>query len=571
VRTRNALLALVGSIGLVGSMSAVPAVQADPPDRPTRVLIIVLDQTRQDTIARYDMQTVRDLMNQGVSFPNAYLGHMAAETVISHNVITSGLLPKNMGWSNEVHRDVGNVTGRGEGAYQVTSSMSCSEFDALIGAGGYLKLQDYLDEEFGENSVFGSIAEKRTAACTGGHTAGTDSDHFIFQIRGNSAPAGTVCDGIAGPWRIPEAINVPAYIDLSMCSRYWTRQSTSPPLDYGTASLPPAWMYPLEGNRFAPGFDPGHIGGDTWSADAAIEVIENDPHWRGMLVSLGAIDKMGHMWGTNDTGEPGAAAGSVEEMRHLPFIAKLADQQVGRILDALDVAGQLDETLVVITADHGAQTGKRFHGINEPFRSDFNWYCGRETTSSPETYLSPSPAIASLAANLGGDCDATTAAGNIAFTYQDAHIAVWLNGTSLAALQQAAAAVRQLPDVVATYYRDGDHYVRHGSLAPMPGGERGWFNRHGQELVDTMAAPFGPDVVGLLRNDVTYGVYGDHGGHQQQVQNIPIIFAGPGLEAGVTPSVEMRSVDILPTILSVMGISFDASTMDGTAVPIPLG
>ena len=49
-----------------------------------------------------------------------------------------------------------------------------------------------------------------------------------------------------------------------------------------------------------PGFDPAHIGGDNWSADAAIQVIENDPNWRGMMVSLGAIDKMGHMWGPED-------------------------------------------------------------------------------------------------------------------------------------------------------------------------------------------------------------------------------------------------------------------------------
>ena len=53
---------------------------------------------------------------------------MAAETVISHNVITSGLFPKHMGWTNEVYRDVGNVLGGGEGAYYVTSSMSCDQF-----------------------------------------------------------------------------------------------------------------------------------------------------------------------------------------------------------------------------------------------------------------------------------------------------------------------------------------------------------------------------------------------------------------------------------------------------------
>jgi len=322
-------------------------------------------------------------------------------------------------------------------------------------------------------------------------------------------------------------------------------------------------MYPLEGNRFAPGFDPAHLGGDIWSADVAIEVIQNDPDWHGMLVSLGAIDKMGHMWGPNDKGEPGAAPGSVEEMRHLPFIAQNADAQVGRIADALEAAGELDETLIVIAADHGAQTGKRFYGINQPGRSDFNWYFGIESTSgSNEDYRMPSPAIQQLVDALGTD---------LGFSYQDSHIAVWLNDISLGSKRDAALAVRNLPDVVAAYYRDGDRYVRHGSLGTMSGGARSWFNQHAQELVDTMAADYGPDVVGLLADDVTYGVYGDHGGHQAQVQNIPIIFSWSGLQAGATPSVPMRSVDILPSILSLMGISFDASSMDGKAVTLPLG
>jgi arylsulfatase A-like enzyme len=103
----------------------------------------------------------------------------------------------------------------------------------------------------------------------------------------------------------------------------------------------------------------------------------------------------------------------------------------------------------------------------------------------------------------------------------------------------------------------------------MKKGERRWFNQHAQELVDTMAAPYGPDVVGLLRNDTTYGVIGDHGGHQKQVQNIPIIFSWPGLQAGSTPSTALRSVDILPTILTTMGIPFDAGSMDGRAVTLP--
>ncbi len=542
VRPRTGVLALVGSLVLVGTLLMPAAVQAGHPDRPSRVLIIVLDQTRKDTIARYGMENVRGLMNGGVSFPNAYLGHMAAETVISHNVITSGQFPKDMGWSNEVFRDVGNVTGLGAGAYHVTSSMSCSQFNALIDAGGYLKLQDYLDTHFGEDSTFASIAEKRTAACTAGQTAGpSDPDHFILQIRGISTSFDCNGDTIPETWRMPEDGNgtAPAYLGLATsCNRFWTQQTDS----YGTSGLAPAWMYPLEGNRFAPGFDPAHLGGDIWSADVAIDVIQNDPDWHGMLVSLGAIDKMGHMWGPNDKGEPGAAPGSVEEMRHLPFIAQNADAQVGRIADALEAAGELDETLIVITADHGAQTGKRFYGINQPGRSDFNWYFGIESTSgSNEDYRLPSPAIQQLVDALGT---------HLGFSYQDSHIAA---------------------GVVAAYYRDGDHYVRHGGLGTMSGGAHSWFKQHAQELVDTMAADYGPDVVGLLADDVTYGVYGDHGGHQAQVQNIPIIFSWSGLQAGATPSFPMRSVDILPSILSLMGISFDTSAMDGKAVPLPLG
>ena len=101
---------------------------------------------------------------------------------------------------------------------------------------------------------------------------------------------------------------------------------------------------------------------------------------------------------------------------------------------------------------------------------------------------------------------------NLAFSYQDSHVAVWLNDTSLSSLQAGAVAVGDLPDVVAAYYRDGEHYVQYGKLGKMGAGERAWFNAHAQELVDTMAASNGngPDVAGLLHDETTYGVYGDH-------------------------------------------------------------
>ena len=51
----------------------------------------------------------------GTNFQNAYLGHMGSETVVSHNVMTSGLLPKHMGWADEWYRDTENVLGARQG------------------------------------------------------------------------------------------------------------------------------------------------------------------------------------------------------------------------------------------------------------------------------------------------------------------------------------------------------------------------------------------------------------------------------------------------------------------------
>ena len=84
--------------------------------------------------------------------------------------------------------------------------------------------------------------------------------------------------------------------------------------------------------------------------------------------------------------------------------------------------------------------------------------------------------------------------------------------------------------------------------------EFAWHQKHSQEIVDTQAAPYGPDVIGLLADDTSYGVKGDHGGAQESVQRIPIVFYGAGVKAGRTPGTPIRSVDITPTILRELGI-----------------
>jgi type I phosphodiesterase/nucleotide pyrophosphatase len=555
MRRRMTVVLAAALLTSLGVSSGAPAPAGAGPRRPERVLIIVLDQMRPDYVRTFDMENVRALMNGGVNYPNAVLGHMAATTVVSHNVITSGMFPKHMGWTNEVYRDVGDRLGGGEGAYYVTSSFDCEQFGTLIESEGYPKLEDYLGRGTAD-AKFVAIGQKTTAACPAGQPTAEGVDNDIIVRMGSSQTLDCDGDGTRESWRGPSGVNVPSYLS-NVCGRFYV--NTTP--TYGTATTSPAWMYPLDGDRYAVGTDPQHRGGDIWTADTAIKVMENETDWRGMLVSFPSIDKMAHMWGANDKG-PSGKGKDVYAFAHLPKVAKIADRQVGRLLGELEAQGLSDETLVVLTADHAGQTARRYHGVNAPDQGNYNWYYGAKTGSlADESYLDPSPAIESLVYELEG---------NVEFTYQDGHIGVWLHDTSRGAKRTAARELAELPDVIATYARDRSRYELVWSGGVASESERKWWHRHAQEIVDTMAARNGPDAVALLRDDTSYGVKGDHGGHQRPIQRIPITFTWPGLRSGATPDAAIRSADILPTILRLMGIQTDsAHPMDGRAVRLP--
>jgi hypothetical protein len=543
-RARKLLLAL--TISLVAVVPLAASAQAKVPDNPPqRVLIIVLDQLRPDYIDTFDMTNVKALMEDGASFDNAYLGHMASETVISHNVMTSGQLPRDMGWSDEAHRDVDGVLGPKNDMW-ISGSWSRQQFNDLIAHSGYPKLADYLH-----------AAHPGTEFITAGQ-----KNYAVYSANG---PTGDIavtlssrnfnCDGTGNNYRGPTGLNVPLYISAGStqpCGRFYIDSRTS--MSYGTSTTDPAWMYPLDGNRFAPGHDPDHLGGDIWTADAGMAMMENEP-WSGMLLTLGSIDKMSHMWGgRTDTGT--YAEGSDAEQAHLRFIAKTADEQVGRIIQKLRDLDQLDETLVVLTTDHAGQPATHFNGVDAAGRSDFNWYYGATDNGS---FLAPSPSLQPLLDT-----------GNVRFSYQDSAIRTWLTDTSQPAKMAAAKVMATLPDVIASYRlsANGDRYqLTQANLGAMNTSERQWWEAHGQEIIDTMAAPWASDVVGLLHDDTSYGVAGDHGGAQKPVQEIPIVFYGAGVGSS-DPRTALRSVDILPTVLRAMGLPRGA-TLDGRAVALP--
>ncbi len=515
--------------------------------RPTKVVIIVVDALSKEIVTKYDMRNVEALMKDGVDAPNGYLGHTGSVTVVTHNVVTTGALPRNMGWTNEGYRDVAGLLGAPGGLY-ITSNFGRAQMAPLQEAAGYPHLSDYLDDT---GKVF-TVSPKGYAAwgLSGPGSANTSTITF---------GSGPTCAGVR--YRQPTGWNVPAYFSAACGSRWLARRDTI----YDTGQYP-AQLYPATDNRYVVGNDHAQQGGDVWATDAVLEIMEQeDDAWSGIFVSLPGVDKAAHMWG--GVNDPEDATPGYDPMTHMEYATETADAQVGRIIQALEDSGEMDDTLVVLTADHGSVAADEghFHGDFEP-ENDYgyyNWYYG--SPANDAAYLRPQEALLPL---IDGTDDGTGAT-NVAFSYSDSSLNVWLKDQSPDAAASAASIMEGLADVTSVWRRHGDHFVR---VTPvrwdrMHGAEKLWFSRKAQELVDTQAADHGPDLIATLPDDTTYSVLGDHGGIQRATQQIPIVFAGAHTSHQDLRA-EVTSVDIMPTILRAMGIAA-AVPMDGTAYELP--
>lgn len=555
---RKGLVAAVATAGLLGAMALAPsaseATTSHPVKKPTHVLIVLFDQMRPEYADRFNMTNFKALRGDGTNFRNAQLGYMGSETVISHNVIVSGQLPKHMGWTDEVYRDTGNLLGSGANAVHITGDLSLANFETLINNEGYPKLADYLHTKLPGKKVI-TVGQKSYAV----ESAAAGSSDIAVRLSGRKSDVtnpylpGSAggCSNLNGRWRGPLGRAVPTYIDTAdagdptKCGRFYINSDKGN--DYGTLATFPSWVYPEDGNRFFPGTDAssldGHVGGDVWVADAAMAMMDHED-WSGMFVTFGAIDKAGHMWGADqDTDGHDCSTGAGQT--HVDCAAKIADEQLGRLLDKLDSEGILDETLIVLTADHGATHGASYYGKQTVNAGDSNWYWAPDGVIDggvldTATYNSPSPDLLPL-----------NATDNLQMSYQSTSIQAWLHVNTLAEKRASAAVMQTLPGVIASYYRVGDRYILANTNA-MSFAERKWWKANGQRIIDTMAADNGPDVVGLLHDNTSYGAYGDHGGFNEEVQRVPMVFWQDGLRSN-NSSVGFRTTDVLPTILKAMG------------------
>ena len=329
-------------------------------------MIVVMDQMQPGYAKQFNMTNVLWLQNKGVNFPTAWVGDMASETVVSHNVMVSGMFPKHMGWSDEAFRDVDNILGYGENAIVTSGDLGTSVYVKLIENMDYPKLGDYLHAQVPRQDRRQRGPEGLPGRVDGGFQLGLlGADGQQEEDRRPGRPLQPRQRAVDR--HVPRSVG-PACRPTSPATRASSSASATRVTPTAPTSTAPAWLYPEDG-RYVVGPYEGHESGDNWVADAATKIMENED-WSGLWVTFSSIDKIGHMWGggaVDTVANYGWDPASIFREIHMPWVAKNADDQLGKLIAKLKELDQFNDTLIVVTADHGSTYGAAadgFKGVN---------------------------------------------------------------------------------------------------------------------------------------------------------------------------------------------------------------
>jgi hypothetical protein len=450
---------------------------------------------RPDYVDRYDLKNFKRLRKIGHEFKTSYVGHSPSVTVVSHAVMTTGLLPKDLPWEDEVYIDSNGVIGSKGKVWDMTKNVPMEPFFKIY---SQLPKEDFLAYEFKEKT-------KKKVRAFG------EKDYAILAMGGPYADSVTYFGKKNGVCT-PVGHNVPDFIAKD------DRFTVDCKKTYGTEMS----YYTLDGSRYFPGDDAKHLGGDVWTADAAIKTLETEKDDIGALfLTFGAIDKFGHMLGEADELHPL----SFTPPAHLKDICKIADEQLGKILDYLEKNKMLESTMIVATADHGGQTNKVMLGTG---------------TDEDSTWVKRLKSLAKVKA-----------------VNADTSIRVWVDGTDDENMKKAFGLIKESSRVTRIYqlsrtdnsytYKEVFNVVKNEPLKFQK-----WANAHDQEIANTMAREDAPTFIAFLADNVGYGKPGDHGGDQEHVQSIPMFIAGP-VPAQLLKKNTLRLVDIKPIVEKAFG------------------
>ena len=368
---------------------------------------------------------------------------MASETVIAHNVIISGLAPAH-GLGRRGLPRPRNVFGKGADEMHITGDLSLADF-ALIekNDGAATRSSPTTSTATYPGTKFITVGEKSYAVESATGATGDIAVRMSSRRSNVTSDQPTGCRNLSipgvpgnGQWRSPAGKNVPAYLTgpTPMTRRCAAATSSTPTSNnyYGTKAAFPSWLYPRMAIASSRAPIPTHLGGDTWVADAAIEMMQQE-NWSGMFVTMGGIDKAAHMWGAQDDNDPQDCC-TLAGMTHTPCAAENADVQLGKILDEGRSRSTPQGRQDPGRADRRPRRDVRreLPRQDDPRRQQHQlvlrpadlgvWDAGTDGVLDKVTYSNPSPAIAPLIAD-----------GNMQFSYQSTAIEAWLIDHSTAA------------------------------------------------------------------------------------------------------------------------------------------
>ncbi len=529
--------------------TASPAQPVEPTaPQPKLIVAISVDQLSSDIFNEYRRSYTGGLkrLSDGVVFPSGYQSHAATETCPGHSTILTGSRPSRTGIiANNWFDPSSGRTGK-DG--KIDYGVYCSEDIAVAGSNSsnytvsanLLKVPTLGDRLRAANSASQVVAvsgKDRGAVMMGGHntslTMWWDGKGFTTYANASAAaPKATIAINA----RAKAEIDKPTLSALpAMCASHSRAVATGATTSVGT--LQPRKAGDARGFRASGTFD-------ALTVDVAIAALAEKKLGSGsatdvLAVSLSATDYIGHSFGTSGA-----------EM--CAQIAAL-DANIGRLLAALDKSKV--PYAVVLTADHG--------GHDLPERNDENGLPGAERVD-----IKLMPQV--IGAELSKQFDLPEAAimGDAPFgdLYLSAKIPANTRG---AVLDAAVAAYKTHPQVEAVFRKD-----EIAATASPSGPPEDW------SLIQRVRANFDParsgDFYVALKRYVTpipntgFGYVATHGSPWNYDRRVPILFWWKGIASFEQPN-GIETVDIMPTLASLIGLDVPKDQIDGRCVDLVAG
>lgn len=448
-------VSLAGIEALVGCGS-VPTAGGASPAR--YFALIVLDAFRPEYQALAPMPALEALMREGASYDRAWVGQLESETPVGHATLSTGSMPKRDGIIGFEWRDP--TTG-----------------------------QELLDG-WEQGALLGQVGRDMHAA----------HDASIPAAIKNADPSAVVVALSSEKVYAADAMSALA-ADYVFYHRYAGAQLLPSSLPGQT---PPASFFQHAGLTLD--LPLKHFTDwDDLSTSLALAAMEEFTP-RALMINLPGADFYGHKYG-------GSATPAV-----IRKVVAGLDRGIGRIVRAYKAAGIYDQTLFVVTADHGMVPNDR-------------------TVLAPQVEDAIYRAGAKYLFHTGGS-------------------AKYIYLKDRVRSPDAARTMATVKDVTAGYFRtlSGGEYDRadNGPLSPE-------LDATYRYLLGTFNGSTAPDVVAPYREN-TIGThiptaYGNHGGLTWGAQHVPLVLKGPGVRRGLRSQAPARLVDVAPTVLRLLGLS----------------